>query len=122
MFLLQTIGSPVTTTAGDPWINKYIFPHGMLPSVAQLSTAAEGLFAIEDWHSFGPHYDQTLLAWHQRFEASWPRFSARYGERFGRMWRYYLLSCAGTFRAGRCHLWQLVLAKAPPRSLYSAVR
>ena len=67
----------------------------MLPSAAQLGQAMDDLFVLEDWHSFGTDYDRTLMAWHANFEKSWPRFSAEYGERFYRMWRYYLLSCAG---------------------------
>ena len=65
---------------------------------------------IEDWHNFGADYDRTLMAWHERFEALWPSLRERYGDRFGRMWRYYLLSCAGTFRARSNQLWQVVLS------------
>ena len=44
------------------------------------------------------------------FEAAWPRFAERYGQQFYRMWRYYLLACAGTFRARTTQLWQVVLS------------
>ena len=50
------------------------------------------------------------MAWHARFEAAWPVLQARYGERFYRMWRYYLQCCAGTFRARDNQLWQVVLS------------
>ena len=110
LFLLHTIGKNQSGAGIDPWIEKYIFPNGVLPSVAELSQAAEQAFIVEDWHNFGADYDRTLMAWHARFEAAWPRLSRRYDARFYRMWRYYLLSCAGTFRARDNQLWQLVLS------------
>jgi cyclopropane-fatty-acyl-phospholipid synthase len=66
---------------------------------------------VEDWHSFGPYYDRTLLAWHERFRAGWPEIADRYGERFKRMWEFYLLSSAASFRARRIQLWQVLLSK-----------
>lgn len=109
--LLHTIGSPRSRSTADPWILKYIFPNSMLPSMEQISRAIEGLFVVEDLHNFGQDYDPTLMAWHDNVEAAWDRLPDRYDETFRRMWRFYLLSCAGTFRARRIHLWQLVLAK-----------
>lgn len=108
---LQTIGRNISASTIDPWINKYIFPNSMLPSIAQIGEAMEGLFVMEDWHNFGPHYDKTLMAWHRNFEASWPKHRDRYGERFYRMWNFYLLSCAGTFRARLNQLWQITMTK-----------
>jgi cyclopropane-fatty-acyl-phospholipid synthase len=108
---VHTIGSNQSVTSGAPWTNKYIFPNGMLPSIAQLGKAMEGLFVMEDWHNIGPHYDKTLMAWHANFEAAWPELRDRYGERFYRMWRYYLLSCAGGFRARSPQLWQIVMTR-----------
>ena len=92
----------------DPWIGKYIFPNSMLPSLAQIGKAAEGLLVIEDLHNLGPHYDKTLMAWNRNFQKAWSSLNARNGERFKRMWEYYLLSCAGAFRARSIQLWQLV--------------
>jgi cyclopropane-fatty-acyl-phospholipid synthase len=83
----------------------------MLPSIAQIAGAMEGLFVMEDWHNFGQHYDKTLMAWHANFEAAWPEFKDKYGERFYRMFRYYLLSSAGAFRARSNQLWQIVMTK-----------
>ena len=108
--MLHTIGSNVSARTGDPWSDKYIFPDGMLPSVSQLAGAAEGLFKVEDWHSFGQYYDRTLLAWCANFRAGWAEIRERYGDRFFRMWSYYLLSSAGGFRARRNELWQIVLS------------
>lgn len=110
LFLLHSIGSNTSQEANDPWIERYIFPNSMLPSMAQIATASEQHFVVEDWHSFGPHYDRTLLNWHQRFVAAWPELAARYGERFKRMWEFWLLSSAAAFRARRIQLWQVLLS------------
>lgn len=110
LFLLHTIGGERSETHGEPWVERYIFPNSMLPSARQIAAATEGVFVLEDWHSFGADYDRTLMCWHQRFESTWDRLRERYDERFRRTWRYYLLSCAGAFRARRLQLWQLVLS------------
>jgi cyclopropane-fatty-acyl-phospholipid synthase len=110
LFLLHTIGKNRAGAGIDPWIEKYIFPNGALPSASDMAFYCEEQFVMEDWHNFGEDYDKTLMAWHARFEAAWPSLKERYGERFYRMWRYYLLSCAGTFRARDNQLWQLVLS------------
>lgn len=110
LFLLHTIGKNRPGARIDPWIEKYIFPNGVLPSASELASSLEHHFVMEDWHNFGEDYDHTLMAWHARFEAAWPSLRERYGERFYRMWRYYLLCCAGTFRARDNQLWQVVLS------------
>jgi cyclopropane-fatty-acyl-phospholipid synthase len=110
LFLLHTIGNNVSVRACDPWINTYIFPNGMVPSIAQIAHAAEGQLVMEDWHNLGPHYDPTLMSWLRNFRAAWPRLKPRYGEAFGRMWEYYLQSCAGAFRARDIQLWQIVFS------------
>jgi cyclopropane-fatty-acyl-phospholipid synthase len=109
IFLLHTIGGNESDVQCDPWINKYIFPNGMLPSVAQLSKAIEGLFVMEDLHNLAPHYEKTLLAWHENFQKAWVTLRHKYDDKFRRMWEYYLLSCAGSFRARHIQLWQIVL-------------
>ena len=111
LFLLHTIGSNTSVHSVDPWLAKYIFPNSMLPSARQITEAAEGIFILEDWHSFGPHYDPTLLAWHRNFVDNWRCIQDAYDEQFKRMWVYYLLSCAGSFRARRNQLWQIVFSK-----------
>ena len=110
LFLLHTIGGNSSVTRSDPWISKYIFPNSMLPSARQITTAVENLFVIEDWHNFGVDYDKTLMAWFHNFEAGWENLKLEYDERFHRMWRYYLLMCAGAFRARKNQLWQIVLS------------
>jgi cyclopropane-fatty-acyl-phospholipid synthase len=111
LFLLHTIGKNARRSAAEPWINQYVFPNGDLPSIGQIGDAADGLFVVEDLHNFGADYDKTLMAWHRNLEAAWPRFGTQVSERFRRMWRYYLLSCAGAFRARDIQLWQWVLSK-----------
>jgi len=108
---VHTIGRNNSITTGDPWTDKYIFPNGMLPSITQLGKAMEGLYVMEDWHNFGPHYDRTLMAWHANFNKAWPNLQDKYGERFRRMWNYYLLSSAGGFRSRSTQLWQIVLTR-----------
>lgn len=111
LFLLHTIGKHKPTVRTDPWIAKYIFPNGEIPSLRRLVRALEYRFVVEDLHNFGPDYDRTLMAWHGNFHAAWPQFSEQYGERFYRMWKYYLNCCAAAFRSRELQLWQLVLSK-----------
>ena len=122
LFLLHTIGSNYTTHNIDVWLDKYIFPNGVLPSVAQLGAAMEHRFVMEDWHNFGADYDKTLMAWFEKFDANWKQLEPRYGARFYRLWKYYLLSCAGAFRARRIQLWQLVLSRRGRVGGYVSVR
>ncbi|MCE0490775.1 cyclopropane fatty acyl phospholipid synthase [Pantoea sp. Mb-10] len=111
LFLLHTIGAIVTDMNVDPWIDKYIFPNGCLPSVRHIADASEGHFIMEDWHNFGADYDTTLMAWHERFQQAWPQLAEAYGERFKRMFTYYLHACAGAFRARDIQLWQVVFSR-----------
>jgi cyclopropane-fatty-acyl-phospholipid synthase len=122
LFLLHTLGSNTSTSHSNPWINKYIFPNGMLPSIAQIGKAIEGVFVMEDWHNFGVYYDKTLMAWFANFDRRWPEISAKYGETFYRMWKYYLLSCAGALRARDAQLWQIVLSKDGVKGGYQSAR
>lgn len=110
LFLLHTIGSNTSERVTDPWIDKYIFPNSLLPSIKQIARAIEHRFIVEDWHSFGPDYDRTLMAWYERFRESWPQLASKYGERFRRMWEFWLLSSAAAFRSRRTQLWQILLS------------
>jgi cyclopropane-fatty-acyl-phospholipid synthase len=110
LFLLHTIGSNVSRKSTDCWIHKYIFPNSMLPSAKQISQSIEGFFVLEDWHNFGADYDKTLMHWFENFRNSWNILKKSYDERFFRMWKYYLLSCAGSFRARSNQLWQIILS------------
>lgn len=123
LFLLHTIGEVRSTNATDAWTHKYIFPNGMLPSIAQLGKAIEGIFVMEDWHNIGSDYDKTLMAWYDNFDNSWDKIKDKYSERFYRMWKYFLLSSAGAFRARKKEqLWQIVLSKNGVLGGYNSVR
>jgi len=121
LFLLHTIGNNKTILSLDPWINKYIFPNGAVPSIKQLGVAMEDFFVMEDWHNFGADYAKTLMAWHENFQYHWSELSDHYDQRFYRMWIYYLLSCAGSFRARDMQLWQIVLSKGKGQPGYQRV-
>ncbi len=123
LFLLHTIGEVRSVKSTDAWTHKYIFPNGMLPSIAQLAKAVENLFVIEDLHNFGADYDKTLMVWYENFNNSWDEIKEKYGERFYRMWKYFLLSSAGAFRArNKNQLWQIVLSKKGVPGGYNSVR
>ncbi|MEW5746286.1 MAG: cyclopropane fatty acyl phospholipid synthase [Nitrospirota bacterium] len=122
LFLLHTIGSNVSNIATDPWIDKYIFPNSLIPSMRQISAAAERLFVVEDWHNFGHDYDPTLMAWFRNFDRHWEKLRAWYDDRFYRMWKFYLLSCAGAFRSRYLQVWQLVFSKNGLSGGYEPVR
>ena len=115
MMLHHTIGSLVTKNHTDPWFDKYIFPGGVVPSLAQISSATEKDWVIEDVHNFGPYYDRTLMAWHRNVTAAWDDLPA-YDGRFRRTWDYYLLSSAGSFRTRALQLWQIVFSRSRRRS------
>lgn len=116
IFVLHTIGKMESQLGTDPWIHKYIFPNGAIPSLTQISQACEPYFVIEDVHNFGPDYDRTLMSWLDGFRRAWPVLKSQYSERFYRMWTYYLQCCAGAFRSRNLQLFQLVLRK-PDASL-----
>ena len=115
---MHTIGGAGTRTHIDPWFDKYIFPNAVVPTLGQLVTAMEEVLVPEDIQNIGPHYDRTLMAWWQNFDAAWPTLRPRYGDRFYRMWRFYLLISAAYFRAREHNLYQIVAtpvgASQPP--------
>ena len=120
-FLLQTIGKTAAYAGVDPWIAKYIFPNGEIPSLKRIAAALESPLVIEDVHNFGPDYDKTLMAWFANFDRAWPRLRASFADRpqrFYRMWKYYLHVCAGAFRARDLQLWQIVITNSPGEGAY----
>ena len=122
LFLLHTIGSNHSGSNTDTWTSKYIFPNSMLPSANQITAAAEEMLILEDWHSFGHDYYQTLKAWNSNIEENWTALAPSYNERFHRMWRYYLLSAAGSFRARHVQLWQLLYSRNGIEGTFKAPR
>ena len=109
---IHTIGGARARTQIDPWFEKYIFPNAAIPSLGQLTTAMEEILVPEDIQNLGPHYDRTLMAWWQNFDAAWPRLRDRYGDRFYRAWKYYLLISAAYFRTRQHNLYQIVATPA----------
>ena len=109
-FLLHTIGGNETTTTADPWIAKYIFPNGMMPSAEQIAKASEGVFIFDDWHNIGPHYDKTLMCWYDNFVDNYEQIKEKYDNEFYRMWTYWLLSSAANFRSRSLQLWQVLFS------------
>lgn len=119
LFLLHTIGAVRSLPKTDAWIHKYIFPNGQLPSANQIAGAAEDVLQLEDWHNFPQDYDRTLMCWYENFVSAWDELKPNYDERFYRMWTYYLLICAGGFRARGNQLWQLVFSVDGVRAGYT---
>jgi cyclopropane-fatty-acyl-phospholipid synthase len=95
------------------FIQKYIFPGGMLPSAAVLEAEAGKLgLAVTDVVEFGKSYSQTLRRWHESFNARWDEVAALgFDARFRRMWNFYLTSCAGTFEGGNCDVIQMTFTR-----------
>ena len=122
LFLLHTIGRNASVRSNDPWIEKYIFPTSMLPSIKQIGISMENLFVMEDWHNFSTDYDKTLMAWFENFDLNWEKLKSKYSDRFYRMWKYYLLVSAGSFRARHFQLWQIVFSKNGVLGGYTSIR
>ncbi|MGA9883006.1 MAG: cyclopropane fatty acyl phospholipid synthase [Candidatus Acidiferrales bacterium] len=108
---LSTIGSNTSVRMTDPWIERYIFPNSHLPSIRQIEAALRGRFLVQDWQNWGMDYDRTLMAWFHNVEANWDKLKAIYSERFYRMWKFYLLASAGSFRSHRLQVWQISLSR-----------
>lgn len=121
LFLLHTIGGNVTTNHANPWIEKYVFL-GMIPSLKQITEAVEKRFVVEDIHNFGANYDKTLMAWWHNFDRNWSELKNQYGDRFYRVWKMYLQSCAGSFRSRNLQLWQIVLSPHGVDGGYESIR
>ena len=121
LFVLHSIGFQYTSEKVDPWIERYIFPNSILPSAELIGKHSGPYFKLEDWHNFGPDYTKTLMAWDENARNAWPDLPA-YDEEFQRKWHYYLMACAGTFRACNNHLWQIVFSKGEKQEPYQAVR
>jgi cyclopropane-fatty-acyl-phospholipid synthase len=123
LYLLHTIGTNTRALAVDPWTDKYIFPGGVLPVLQQIDAATEGVFVLEDLHNIGTHYDPTLMAWMSNVDKHRKELeNLGYDDRFYRMWRYYLLGAAGSDRARRNQLWQIVYSKKGLDGGYDSIR
>jgi cyclopropane-fatty-acyl-phospholipid synthase len=121
--LVHTIARSRSYLTADPWLNKYIFPGSLIPGPSQMADGFDGLLTMEDWHNFGPDYDKTLMAWWENFNNNWDSLkSGKYNDRFYRMWKYYLLVCAGSFRSRKNQLWQIVFSKDGIPGGYESIR
>src|SRR5574338_322759 len=109
--LVHTIANNRSLRHGTPFIEKYIFPNAVAPSLAQIGRAMEGLFVCEDLHNIGPDYDPTLMAWWDNFDRTYSEISHRYDRKFYLMWKFYLLAAAGASRSRDGQLYQVVLSK-----------
>lgn len=126
LFILHTIGSRESYIVNDPWMDKYIFPNSVVPSLAQIAKAAEYKFTVEDVHNFGPYYYPTLMEWFKNFDKNWKdlkrNYPDKYDERFYRMWKYYLMVSAGGFKSRGLQLFQVVLSKGNNGKIYQSIR
>jgi cyclopropane-fatty-acyl-phospholipid synthase len=123
LFLLHTIGTGVSRMTGDGYLNKYIFPNGVLPSPTNLGRALEGVFVVEDWHNFGHDYFPTFMAWHANFQRYAASDKYPHDPRFTRMWSYFLQLFGASFKSRiSCQLWQLVLSRRGVTGGYRSIR
>jgi len=112
VMVLHSIGQPYPALATNPFIEKYIFPGGYIPSLAEVLPAVEkaGLL-VRDIEILPMHYAHTLRHWRQRFVARKDDAVALYDERFFRMWEFYLAGSEMAFTHENFHIFQLQLAK-----------
>ena len=112
VMLLHSIGRNSVPGATNPWIRKYIFPGGYIPSLSEVLPAIEraGLY-VTDVEILRLHYAETLRAWRERFMAHWDEAAKLAGERFGRMWEFYLAGSESSFRVDAHMVFQIQVAK-----------
>ena len=110
--LVHTIGVTSAPAPVNPWIRKYVFPGGHLPSASQLTHAIEGSgLVLADLEVWRRHYALTLAEWNRRFRHAWPQLSGRFDERFRRLWTFYLTASEAAFRVGKLAVYQAQLVK-----------
>ena len=112
VMLLHSIGRNSVPGATNAWIRKYIFPGGYIPSLSEVLPAIEraGLY-VTDIEILSLHYAETLRAWRERFKANWDEAAAIAGERFCRMWEFYLAGSETAFRVDGHMVFQIQIAK-----------
>ena len=110
--LIHTIGSTDPKSPLAPFIQKYVFPGGLIPSGSELIAAIEktGLI-LSDMESLIHHYDKTLKVWLDRFLANRDKAKNLYSESFCKMWEFYLASCSAAFRYRDLLVYQLQIVK-----------
>lgn len=106
--LIHSIGRSHPAIA-DPWITKYIFPGGYIPSLGEMTRVFEPYrFSILDVENLRPHYARTCALWLENFEAAAGRIAESYGDEFVRMWRLYLAGSSAGFKSGTLQLFQIL--------------
>ena len=111
LFLLHFI-SGLKEYPGDPWIKKYIFPGGVVPSLREmLYCLSEDNFHTLDVENLRLHYNKTLRCWEQNYREHIDEVKEMFDEKFARMWELYLCSCAATFHNGIIDLHQILVSK-----------
>ncbi|WP_294360413.1 cyclopropane-fatty-acyl-phospholipid synthase family protein [uncultured Clostridium sp.] len=116
-FLLHYISSLIESP-GDPWLKKYIFPGGVIPTLREIiSLSAENNYHVLDVENLRLHYRNTLLYWYSNFNDNIEIINKKFDEKFIRMWQLYLCSCAAVFNNGICDLHQILLTKGINNSL-----
>ena len=109
--LLHTISRP-TEVPPNEWLEKYIFPWGYIPSVREVVwQLPEHGFHLLDAESLRMHYSMTTGRWAENFERVVDRVEKKYGERFARMWRLYLVGCSSSFRHSGLDIHQFLFSK-----------
>ncbi len=125
LFLLHTIGSDLSVQRNEAFTQKYIFPNCVIPSLKQLTSAAEGLFTAEDLHNIWRSYDYTMREWQRNFARNWDeiqRLDPKFDDRFYRMWNFYNFVGMGAARSRNACLWQIVSSKVGSLREYRTVR
>ena len=125
LFLLHTIGSDVSVAINSRFNQKYIFPNSHAASLKQLSSAAESIFSLQDFHNFSHYYLRTVQEWEANFTANWDKIQQldpKFDDTFYRMWEFYLLGGMAVVKARRLSLWQMVFSKIGFPIEYEGVR
>jgi cyclopropane-fatty-acyl-phospholipid synthase len=113
LVVIQCIGVFDSYDNSDEWIDKYIFPGTVIPSLASIGQSTENVLTMENWINIGPYYAPTLLAWRDRATKFFAKQSAtnpKYDEVFQRMWYFYLTFCVVMFREREIQLFQIVFS------------
>lgn len=117
LLLLHYI-SGLKESGGDPWIKKYIFPGGVIPSLREIiNICSEYDYYTVGVESLRRHYKKTLLCWNENFQKNLDKIRGKFDEEFVRMWQLYLCSCAASFNNGVIDLHQIVFTKGVNNNL-----
>jgi cyclopropane-fatty-acyl-phospholipid synthase len=109
--LIESVGGHTAQKNCEAWINRYIFPGGVVPCLKQIDGAIAGRFVRKVTDEWGDSYVHTLRAWHRNLMQAWPAHQQRYDERSRLMFEYFFLTVAGAFRARYLLYWHVLLQK-----------